>query len=754
MPDWNLTSPPIDVKIQLTGNRNAFGKGIEVDKSDDRSNLRLLSQLEQPIRPIVRTSEYRWAILFVALVMILIPMAYGLFVIAVGFLVYYHAVNHTGLIVLNQGGHVALGTMLLYLVPFFIGVILTLFLLKPLFVRRSRPRVHVRLSRGSEPLLFEAVARICRTVNAPVPSEIELIDSPNAGASFRWGLLGMVTKQLRLSIGLPLISNMDTAQLAGVMAHELGHFSQGWGMRLSILVERINAWLYLTVYTRDWVDQQLEDSAQASWKISWIARLTLLCVELSRRVLFGLMYVGYLFSRKLLRQMEYDADRYQIRLVGAEVFSGSMDVALRVMVAHRAAVDELPTFLQERRLADDFYYQISNRLGYITGDVEDYVRQLFLSRRTLAFDSHPSFHDRVSAAVEQAEGGVLHDTTPATQLLQDYPSVAKRMTRQFYQAQLGPQYSDDLLRNAERVMQIAGLDNAAWESFSRVARNIDFRFRPLGDGSGFSYLQLDLDSAREQVLRLRHEIHLMSENYSLRQKSWDLCRKGRMEVVDSNFLRKAGLEIPDSFFNPPLTTQVQCDARAEELRAEFDWLGTQMRPFEELFWRRILVAVSLVERSSESEMPGRALLQQIVSRQLVCYFALVANQSLIEQAYDQLSALETLMIQSPARSGKRIFAETVRNLESELERHCQQILRTLTQTGYPFDFEEGGVSVAEFLQKQFPQIKTNNQVFDRVYCWLLESQRLAVRNLAQLCWVVEQVDTWLDLPLADEPVSP
>lgn len=332
--------------------------------------------------------------------------------------------------------------------------------------------------------------------------------------------------------------------------------------------------------------------------------------------------------------------------------------------------------------------------------------------------------------------------------------MAKRVTRQFYQEQLGPQYSDDLLRDAERVMQIAELDNAVWESFSRVTRNIDFRFRPIGDRSDLAYLQLDVDSAREQVLQLRHEIQRMSENYSLRQKSWDMCRKGRMEVAESNFLRRAGLQIPDSFFSPPLTTQEQCDARAAELVAEFEWLGTQMRPFEELFWRRILVAVSLVERSSETEMPGRELLQQITSRQLECYFALVANHSLIEQAYDLLSALETLTIQSPPRSGKRVFAETVRKLQSELELHCQQILRTLTETSYPFDFEEGGVSVAEFLQKQVPQVKTNNQVFDRVYCWLLESQRLAVRNLAQLCWVIEQVDTWLDLPLADEPVSP
>ena len=53
-----------------------------------------------------------------------------------------------------------------------------------------------------------------------------------------------------LLIGLPLAAGLSLRQFAGVLAHEFGHFSQGFGMRLTYVIRSINIWFMRVVYER------------------------------------------------------------------------------------------------------------------------------------------------------------------------------------------------------------------------------------------------------------------------------------------------------------------------------------------------------------------------------------------------------------------------------------------------------------------------------------------------------------------------
>jgi Zn-dependent protease with chaperone function len=64
----------------------------------------------------------------------------------------------------------------------------------------------------------------------------------NASASFRRGFLSLFSRDLTLTIGLPLVAGLTVRQLGGVLAHEFGHFAQGAGMRLTFVVRSVNAW--------------------------------------------------------------------------------------------------------------------------------------------------------------------------------------------------------------------------------------------------------------------------------------------------------------------------------------------------------------------------------------------------------------------------------------------------------------------------------------------------------------------------------
>lgn len=83
-----------------------------------------------------------------------------------------------------------------------------------------------------------------------------------------------------LTIGLPLVAGLSLQQLAGVLAHEFGHFSQGAGMRLTYIVRSINAWFLRVVYEPFYSSPQDEEFRKS---VPFLPRLPLCCVE-TRRV--------------------------------------------------------------------------------------------------------------------------------------------------------------------------------------------------------------------------------------------------------------------------------------------------------------------------------------------------------------------------------------------------------------------------------------------------------------------------------------
>src|SRR6185369_1001304 len=130
---------------------------------------------------------------------------------------------------------------------------------------------------------------------------------------------------LVLTIGLPLVAGLDTRQLAGVLAHEFGHFTQGFGMRLTYIIRTINAWFARVAYERDAWDVWLEQCAAEAddWRVAIVVNLARLAVWFSRLLLKLLLLIGHGIGCFMLRQMEYDADSYEIKLAGSETFESA-----------------------------------------------------------------------------------------------------------------------------------------------------------------------------------------------------------------------------------------------------------------------------------------------------------------------------------------------------------------------------------------------------------------------------------------------
>jgi Zn-dependent protease with chaperone function len=273
----------------------------------------------QPVRP---SAVYRLSVVIVTIAMVLLPSIYiGLIGLIVAAL-YYHAVYDIAIFQhVGKGSGASKGAILIYLGPLIAGAMVVAFMLKPLFAKPAqRETVHV-LESDAEALLHAFVAKICDSVGAPRPSRIEADSEVNASARREGFLLGIFGNTLVLRIGLPLVAGLNLRQFAGVLAHEFGHFSQGAGMRLAVVIMSINSWFARVVYERDSWDEGLAQwSTSGGTEVMILVGLIRLSIWLTRRILWVLMWVGHLVTVSLRRQMEYDADRYEARMVGAGRF--------------------------------------------------------------------------------------------------------------------------------------------------------------------------------------------------------------------------------------------------------------------------------------------------------------------------------------------------------------------------------------------------------------------------------------------------
>jgi len=353
-----------------------------------------------------------------------------------------------------------------------VGVTVVLFLLKPLFAARPRSAKPFTIDRNQQPVFFAFVDRLCETVGAPKPRRVDVDTDVNASASFRGGLFSLLTRRLVLTVGLPLVSGLTVRQLGGVLAHEFGHFSQGAGMRLTYVIRSINGWFARVVHERDGWDEGLESWAEESkdWRLLALGNIARAGVNASRAVLGVLMRVGHAVSCFTLRQMEFDADRYETLVAGADAFEATA-LHLPVLGAgSQLAFQDLSQSWPTRQLVDDLPNYMNARAAILPDEAREHLHKEALAQETGLFDTHPSTRDRVDAARRIGADGILADDRGAAALFRDYAALCCDVTARLYAEQLGPD-----ARNATLVELSVYLRSHKDEAYASHAFQLLFR---------------------------------------------------------------------------------------------------------------------------------------------------------------------------------------------------------------------------------------------------------------------------------------
>jgi len=388
------------------------------------------------VEPVRKSAFYTLGLLIVTLVMVILPLVYALIVAAAGYAVYYHAVHHVSLLSPGAGMRFRL---LGYFGPLVIGGVLVLFMARPLiprFFRREKPLY--RITEDNEPLVYEWIQHICHAVGAPRPREIHLIMEPNAYAAFRRGFFSFLGNDLVLAIGLPLISAFTIRQLSGVVAHEMGHFSQGVGMRMSYIIEKINNWFAQTIYGGSGLEDKLEELRfhSGGGALGLVFVLSQWFLVLTKGFLWLCMMLGYLVSNYFSRQMEYDADLYELRVAGSREFEITMYSLAFLNLGWKAGFQKSVRSMQNRVLSDDLPSLVKAEAREVAKEQKDKVINTILAENTHVFDTHPSCRDRITVSKKNSTEGICRLTGSAKEMFQDFASLSRQLTREFYEGVL------------------------------------------------------------------------------------------------------------------------------------------------------------------------------------------------------------------------------------------------------------------------------------------------------------------------------
>ncbi|MDP1797306.1 MAG: M48 family metalloprotease [Planctomycetaceae bacterium] len=383
----------------------------KVDPHDAKAVMRaLLSGFTGTVSRRRPTWGYRITLLFTAIALCLLLLVYIALIAGAGYGVYWYAIT-----VLPTGFHFRgrAGVFLLvaHAAVLISGVLLVFSMIAPLFTRTEDDDDGMTVSPSEAPVLHSFVAKLSEVLGAPKPVEIRLMLSPNASAGYRGGMWGLLRKQLVLTIGGPLLAGMTTQQIAGVIAHELGHFSQGGGMLLNHFVMQMARWFALAASTQQGFSNAMADSDGDDHAIVAIFRFVFWLTQLLGSLVFwGFALVGLALSMFVSRRQEFDADRYEAEIAGSSAFFGTtrrmIELALGESLIFQRGAGAILATLNEAGGVENLASEVVAAADLLAEESAPVI-EAALQAPTGWLDSHPGIRDRVQAVRARPQPGLF-----------------------------------------------------------------------------------------------------------------------------------------------------------------------------------------------------------------------------------------------------------------------------------------------------------------------------------------------------------
>lgn len=639
-----------------------------------------------------------------------------------------------------------LGSTLVFLTyygPLLIGGTIIFFMIKPFFAPRRREEKAFSLNYADAPQLFALVGWICRSLEAPIPSRIDVDCKVNASAGFRSGWRSLFGNDIILVIGLPLVAGMDLAQFAGILAHEYGHFSQGVAMRGSYFIQKINAWFVRLVYERDAWDAAIERASEEQDQNGLVVMILYLArffIWLTRRVLWLLMAAAQALSGFMSRQMELDADRYLTRLCGSEFFPETLRRSRQLGLGSEIAVRKIrEKWAKERKLFDRIPEHIVNCANEIPAETQDKMHAAHSQQRKQFFDSHPSDAERNAHARATREPGIFHSTLPATCLFADFPELSRRITLNYYEGVFGRKIPDDQLVSTTQLAAQAEHDYATDQArIERYFLGITTRLRPLIIDEKKTLVVRSPEQFCEELKQCRAK---MDETHATAEPALSEFLLGDANLLQTE--RAAALLQAGFQFDPADFGMAENDIETAQAtaRKSMESAGSTLKEFEDTAKARLLNAMQLLRLPQFSvKIPDATHLQAEAKEMLFVLSRLADVFGPLLELRGLSAALEAVLLYKRQQNSADNLTAILENLSTAIQDRVNLIQDRTAQLRYPFHHANEQVMVSEYARNKDYHSGRHELALREAESHVEKLLNLHVRVLAKLIVIAEEVE--------------
>ncbi len=531
--------------------------------------------------PIGISFRYQLGVVISTLVLLVLAAIYLGLIVGAAYFTYWHAVNNTVIITGGWG-------FIFYTAGLIAGITVFAAMIVPLFVRRKDDTRYYELTREAEPALFALIDKLVEEVGSPSPRRV-WVNLENNATAIRRGFGG-----LELHIGLPLVAGLRADQLAGVIAHELGHFTQGWASSMLRLNGRIISWLGYIVFESEWHDRIVRWCRRAGSIFEFVGMITSWVMRGVRFVFWCLFHAAVAVAGFMMREQEYDADQFEIWLNGSRMFGHTQTRVMELEFAQSRISDRLEEFYRSGRLPDSFPHFLVNEWEMTPEDLRSIVYHTLGKQETGWSDTHPSTPDRIRHALSLEAPGVFHCDLPAGVLFRDFDGVCRQATLDHYRKVLGDRFRPDLIRPVHELAEALRQESEAELAYRRffqgaIRTSRPLRFDPLWEQEECTVSQLvaALDQRRREILARREVADALF-------KKWDE-RHEELSIVEMlRTLVDVGVPVDASKMPRRVGTAAQATVAAAEIRGELGQIGQSLASWENLLARRLFDALRLL----------------------------------------------------------------------------------------------------------------------------------------------------------------
>ncbi|MHB8902577.1 MAG: M48 family metallopeptidase [Thermoguttaceae bacterium] len=712
----------------------------------------ILQGLGGRIDDVELTGNYHAGLVVVACVMMAMVVAYLLLLAgAVGFIVWYvkFALDAFG----STGATESVVFLALVLLVPLVMVVLTLAaLVRPLFDRLDRQERTRTLTRQSDPLLYAFVERIAAAIGAPTPSRIDVTTDVNASAGFRGGMFSASGSELVLTIGLSLVAGLNTRQFAGVLAHELGHFTQDSSIRLTSLVMRISSWFWRAADRGYWDAQFSRLARAADGRFLMVAVLMRLVMKVPQWIFRGLLMVAYLACGYMFRQHELDADRFETRVGGSDCFESTTRRLEVLQLAYQGAIGDLEYGHGEGRLGDNLPLLVLSNARQLPEKVHRALKTHVDESQTGLFDSHPSPRARIENARQEQSAGIYRVELPAHLLFSNFLGLTRSATWDFYRGIFGPKFQQSEMHPTGDLLERIEQEEQAYKTVRRFYQGTFTARRPIRLRGSSVEAPADPAAAVAALKEARQAAMATVEAHRALVKKYNQADTRIVEATQARALYRVGRRVRNGDFSVAMRNIDEVNDVLRRAHAQINGSCRDLVRYEEVFSVRLWSALQLMHVPRVAERMGnpRKLEEE-------CHKLVDALGFLNTNAEDMLHlrnshmALYALFTQFRGHFRDKHLINEIVSETKDVYQRLVRLRQSLATMVYPFDHAKGRITMADYALPQMPDHENPIEIYDATRQFGSAMTAFYPRLAGRLAMMAEKVESLLGLEPLPEP---